>query len=67
MSVTDTTEWIERIKARDDLPEGLRKLMIDTVFQNRLFLEQVLGRMELIYMREKQHPTKESVKPYYRT
>jgi len=54
MSVSDTTDWIKRTRARKDLPDGLKDIMIDMIIRHRMVLEQVLGNMELIYLREKQ-------------
>lgn len=54
MAVTDTTDWINRIWERKDIPQGLKEVMVQTIIKNRIVLEQVLGYMELIYLREKQ-------------
>ena len=54
MSVTDTTDWINRIWERKNIPDGLKEIMVKTIIKNRIVLEQVLGNMELIYLREKQ-------------
>jgi len=54
MSVSDTTDWINRTWERKDIPDGLKKIMVETIIKNRIVLEQVLGNMELIYLREKQ-------------
>lgn len=54
MAVSDTTDWIKRTRARTDLPDGLRDIMVDMIIRHRMVLEQVLGNMELIYLREKQ-------------
>jgi len=54
MSVSDTTDWINRTWERKDIPDGLKQIMIQAIIRNRILLEQVLGDMELIYLREKQ-------------
>ena len=54
MSVTDTTDWITRIRERKDIPGGLKEIMVKTIIRNRITLEGVLSNMELIYLREKQ-------------
>jgi len=54
MSVTDTTDWITRIRERKDIPDGLKEIMVKTIITNRITLEGVLSNMELIYLREKQ-------------
>jgi len=54
MAVTDTTDWINRTWERKDIPQDLKEIMVKTIIKNRITLEQILGNMELIYLREKQ-------------
>ncbi|KKK69911.1 hypothetical protein LCGC14_2929310 [marine sediment metagenome] len=53
MADSDTTAWITRTRARKDIPFHLKNIMVDMIIRNRQVLEQVLGNMELIYLREK--------------